>query len=935
MNRVYSYFLYLFIILNGIAGSAGSQQILTKSFDIRSEGSRPKFTRLFRDRDGLLWTGTDKGIFTFDGLAFSKINGSDSLNFGSVTAIYEDKSGTIWVGYESGKLITIVNDKLSPFLPMEGLPKAAISDFQEDVYGQLFFSTRGEGVYVYTNKRIYNFDHDDGLSDNFCYSMAHLPDGRMCVGTDEGINFIKFTKGIKNISKFTFEDGLPDDIVRTVAIDDRGKLWLGFQEAGIAQFDYKLNRLTPSGATSQWANGQVNKILPMQGELWITTEENGVWRLNRYGNLVQEELQDQKVDKPGDIVNDLENNIWISESIHLFRTAGSKLSLLQKIDTKRLSFIHCILSDHEGNLWFCPDNFLSKLSLTHDGKVKFDSYTFLNPQNPADVVTLYEDKYGFIWIGTLGEGVYRLNPKTGKTKQVTEKTNIEGSSILSITGDGDDIWIGGFNGVVKMTIASDGNSDNPQFTLDNKTAKGLSNDYVYSIFIDSKKRIWFGTDEHGAYVLDKDRMINLPVNGGAVHSFTEDREGRIWFTIPDAGIASYSHDSLSFFTTKNGLSDPSPSTIYCAKNGKLIIVHSNGFDVMDPSTHLILYHSTEENLADINSDLNSITESSDSTIWIGTERGILRYRPFSDMNITSPQLDFHGVYIFNDLVINGRSKFSSDENNLRFDYSGLWYSDPQRVNYSVMLEGYSTKWVNTKDHAITFAKLPPAKYTFRIRASLNSDFSNSKETSFTFIIEPPFWQRWWFRIALATLVIIIVIYIVKKRENRIRKIDLLQKQNIEFQFETLKNQVNPHFLFNSFNTLINVIETTPEMATEYVEKLSEFFRSIVSYREKSLISLKEELELVSNYIFIQKKRYGKSLELINDLKDEQIRGTTIPPLTLQLLAENAIKHNAVSKETPLKIEIFVSDNKIVVSNNINPKINKETSEGVGLQNIIS
>ena len=326
----------------------------------------------------------------------------------------------------------------------------------------------------------------------------------------------------------------------------------------------------------------------------------------------------------------------------------------------------------------------------------------------------------------------------------------------------------------------------------------------------------------------------------------------------------------------------------------------------------------------------------DCSIWIGTEKGIILYKPGSDTKRKQPSLVLRSVNVFLESVdFNKKHEFSADENNLRFDYDGLWYSDPQKVNYQFLLEGYSVKWENTKDHTVIFPKLTPGNYVFRIRASLNSNFIGGSEISYPFIINPYFWQQWWFRVLLATLLATVVLMIIRRRESRIRKIDRLQKEKIEFQFETLRSQVNPHFLFNSFNTLISVIENSPNLAVEYVERLSEFFRNIVNYREVNLITVQEEIQLLDNYIFIQKKRYGDNL-ILEILLDETTRKNKyVPPLTLQLLAENAIKHNAVSIESKLTITISAKKDKLEINNNINPKIGKESSTGMGLQNIIN
>ncbi len=155
----------------------------------------------------------------------------------------------------------------------------------------------------------------------------------------------------------------------------------------------------------------------------------------------------------------------------------------------------------------------------------------------------------------------------------------------------------------------------------------------------------------------------------------------------------------------------------------------------------------------------------------------------------------------------------------------------------------------------------------------------------------------------------------------------------EARLQALQARIRPHFLFNSFNTLITVIEKDPNLAVEYVENLSQFFRSIVSYKDVEVISLEEEIGLLENYIFIQSKRYGDSLKFINKVDLKIAPDGFIPPLTLQLLAENALKHNAISHESPLLLELFIKDGYLVMRNNINPKYHKEESTGIGLQNI--
>ncbi len=911
------------------------QQPVFKSFDIRSENNRPRILKLLTDHNGRIWVGTDNGIFTFDGINFTKIYSVDTSK-STISALFEDKSFSVWAGFSNGKIICIKNQSKIPFSPSEGFPKVAISAFNEDDAGRIYFSTKGEGIYYIENKHIYNINHDNGLSDDYCYDMIKFPDQRMCVATDAGLNFININNGKQTITKFGTAEGLPDDIVRTLNFDKNEILWIGFQDKGIARYDFKNNLLTTSNLKDIWKYGQVNDILRVDDLIYVATEDKGIIIIDSNGTLSELNLDNNRTIKSNNLLLDDENNVWIAESIHLYRTSGNKISFIPLVGKKELKFIHCITSDKQGNIWFSPDQNLGQISRLVDGKLNYKEYSILNKH--IDIVTLYVDPYGFIWIGTMGAGLYRFNPTNGNVRKITEKTNATNSSILSINGNGNIVWVAGFNSVMKFVIKDKGNSENAIIFLEPAFSKSkLLSDYVYSVFIDSKGRTWFGTDGSGVYYYDGINLKNIPVIENAVHSFTEDKKGRIWFSLADGGLQYLDNDEKVYkFQTKDGLSDPSPTSLLCTKTGNIIIVNANGFDVLNPETKNIIYHSSEENLADLNCDLNSIALSPDSNVWIGTERGIIQYRPTYEMQIQRPKIVLKSVSLFLEPIdFLKKNKFNSDENNLRFDFDGLWYIDPQRINYLFLLEGYSTKWESTKDHTITFPKLPPGKYTFHIKASLNNNFENIEEASYAFVIMAPIWQRWWFRILIAGIISLIILFIIKRRENRLRKFERLQKEKIEFQFETLKSQVNPHFLFNSFNTLISVIEETPKNAVEYVERLSEFFRNIITFRDKNLISVAEELKLLDTYIFIQKKRYGNNLRLEIKLDENTSKINCIAPLTLQLLAENAIKHNAISNESPLVITINSENSKLQISNNINLKIAKERSTGFGLQNIKS
>ncbi len=180
-------------------------------------------------------------------------------------------------------------------------------------------------------------------------------------------------------------------------------------------------------------------------------------------------------------------------------------------------------------------------------------------------------------------------------------------------------------------------------------------------------------------------------------------------------------------------------------------------------------------------------------------------------------------------------------------------------------------------------------------------------------------------------VIQVYLYYIKSHERELN-VEIGKKNRAQYQYQQLKRQLNPHFLFNSLNVLDYLIQTNPDKASDFVRKLSSVYRYLLSIEENSTVSIKEELEFVSLYFDLLKERFSDGLELTVDI-DKESSDSMIIPGGLQLLVENAVKHNIVSLETPLKIEIYARDGYITISNNLQPKINSLDRGGFGLNNI--
>jgi hypothetical protein len=176
------------------------------------------------------------------------------------------------------------------------------------------------------------------------------------------------------------------------------------------------------------------------------------------------------------------------------------------------------------------------------------------------------------------------------------------------------------------------------------------------------------------------------------------------------------------------------------------------------------------------------------------------------------------------------------------------------------------------------------------------------------------------------------IYFMQQLKLSVEEKELLKRESLMAQLNALKTQVNPHFLFNNLNTLCSIIPENPDQAVAFVQQLSKVYRHILEVKDEKSIPLKDEMAVLEAYAFLLKTRFGDNLEIDMQVDPKQMEDLIVP-LSLQLLMENAIKHNIVSQDRPLKIIVKIIDGSLVVSNNLQKKNQIIESTGIGLTNI--
>lgn len=188
----------------------------------------------------------------------------------------------------------------------------------------------------------------------------------------------------------------------------------------------------------------------------------------------------------------------------------------------------------------------------------------------------------------------------------------------------------------------------------------------------------------------------------------------------------------------------------------------------------------------------------------------------------------------------------------------------------------------------------------------------------------------WILFALVGFLIGALIFFYILWQETLKNEQKLREEKLVFQYETIKNQVNPHFLFNSLNTLSSLINGNAR-AEDFIHKLSSIYRYILENRNVDQVGLEEEIEFTKNYFSLQKIRDEDKVNL--EIQPMDMKKYRILPISLQLLLENALKHNSATHDHPLTITIYTEDNFIVVKNNLQKKLNIEGSPGTGLRNL--
>ncbi|MFN0032201.1 MAG: histidine kinase [Flavobacteriales bacterium] len=910
---------------------------------LRSHAQQPRWWRLdasqrntpaqlhclASDQRGYLWLAARGSLLRFDGQRQLTLPYPDSLQLATPTTMLLSDNQVI-IGFSNGVVLTtgMAAQQQKACIKVCNSP---VTCLLEPRPGTIIIATDGEGIFVSEqNSLVHHNSRTAGLADDYVHEMVMLA-GKLVLATDLGISLCTISNDNCRCNTIDTHKGLSDNLSLSLAAVDSLTVAVGMHNGTISLLHLTTGNVSLLEKFNALQSGPVQSLLRLGPDLLTRTEGGMVYVLPSCSdtNLQQFQLP-AEYGNPLHWLADAENNVVMVTGGHEVVLADFHLQYLTEHDEQSFANAQCLLADEQGNIWFANDKGIFRHA------VEFSKYQYLQTMysSPADedkIISMCMDKNGKLWFGTFGSGVGCIDITTGKVKKFTERDGLLNNNVLSMVAQDTTIWMATLGGVCSMRM-DDGK---PTFSPLEQSSE-LGNGYIYSVSIDRSGRLLLGTDGQGLVIYEHGKVMRLlekfPASGKAVVAMTMDDHGFTWYYSPDAGVYFTDGESIQQIDLENLGSSTEVYAMHAATGEEVALLTSNGIayvSYMNVTPRLV--HEQADMQADY---LNVITRDMQKNMWFATSTSMIRFNE----SITKPNLrpvtNLEQVFVNLQVTDTTVRSFKANQNHFTFHFTSIWWKSPQEAVYQYQLAGFENNWNTTTEHIANYPRLPPGTYTFTVRSSADGNWANAHTISYSFTIDTPLMQRTWF-IALALLVVVSIVYLLLRlRLRSISRRELLQRKLLQGQFETLRNQVNPHFLFNAFNTLVSIISKDKESAIDYVEKLSDYFRIVLEQRHKDTIALSEELELVRAFIFLQQKRFFENLMVNIELNDEVLQ-SRIPPMTLQLLVENAIKHNVISKTRPLQIIIRQTGDKIEICNNLQPKLSPETSTGIGLSNIRS
>lgn len=916
---------------------------------------------IFEDKKSNIWFGTyGGGVSKYDGRKFNNCSIKNGLPNADIRAILEDNDGSIWLGTYGGGIVKMSESvhnfhsagNIIQYTSKNGLINDKVECMMKDKDGSLWIGT-DSGLSKFNGKTFTNYTTKQGLPKNIIRCLMQDDKKNIWIGSEEG-GVSLFTpneqsKGDGVFTNFKKTNGLLHNIITCIIQDNAKNIWMGTAGGGVSKLTPAVTGSYDEGYFTDYSENDGlpdNEILCLTedktGNIWLGTG-SGLAKFN--GNTFTHHTSKEGL-KNADIryiLNDTKGNTWMaSYGDGLYCLQSNRTSFLHYIDKKGLpnNLLYSILQDKEGNLWIgSSGGGVTKFTINNSDKNNYSGYyTHFTEKDGLcnDIVyTIMQDKKNNIWFGT-DNGVSKYDGKS--FSNYTVKQGLSANIIWRIMEDNQsNLWFATYGGGLTMIKAGQNERPDKNKIYHFSTENGLASNTVFAIFQDKKNNFWFGTADGGISIYtpktledySKGYFTNLTVKNGLANDFVfsvlPDELGNLWFGTR-FGISKISNEALQKYW----------SDIPSLKNENVLFKNFN----------------YEDGFLGVGCNRNAICEDKNATIWIGANDRLTAFYPSSKLITTDtipPNIQISNVELFNEnipwpklidtensnaaitqskdtsiqlgngVVVNGfvfdnlskwyglpqNLSLAHNNNFLTFNFIGITLKGSKKVKYQYILEGLDDQWsaISNSTEA-PYGNLPPGKYTFKVKA-MNSDGYWSNTYDYVFRIRPPWWKTWWLRALLAIGTISLFYWFIKRRDGIKEKENKIALQMSELKLTALQSQMNPHFIFNSLNSIQNyILQQKAIDAARYLSKFSKLMRRILDQSFSNLIPLPEIIETLKMYLELESFRFNHKFtwEVSEDISIENCH-LKLPPLLIQPYVENAIIHGLMPKEGDKKLLI--------------------------------
>ena len=886
-----------------------AQQYFFKNYSVESGLPFVQVSYMYQQKNGYLWSGGYGGLCRFDGKSFQIFNPKIGLIDHNVNAIAEDDSSSIFVGTNKG-LSIIKNNAIKNYSKKDGLTNPYITSLCKGYHHSMYLGSI-KGLFIFSNgkiKRVKKLENDK-INCMYVSDSSYL-----FLGTDNGVILYGHNKFIRIDQK----NGLASNQINCITTQ-KNKLIIGTAK-GLSIYDFVSKKITNYFIENGLIDENITSVLNQNNEFIWVGSETGLLKFDGVQFSYYNIGPDNNSNLVRCLINDREDNIWVGTHSGLYRFKDNSFSTFDKINGPGNAFVYQIFRDKKSDLWICSDNNgIYKYSQGY-----FKRYGIADGLSSNSSQAGLEDKNGRILFGNSSEIKQFINDRFYNVPIIKA---LKGRYDVLFLGSNNTLWIGGNNGIASL-IWKNNKPESKFYPINFK-----SEFQVYGLCEDDDRNLYIGTQHAGLFKLKGDSMFNLNKKFGI------EQEDFLALTYLNGYLFSASLDGLLIINTKtnairritlnDGLNSELIYSLAFAENKNALWMGTNqGINklnlkkLFNENKIEIKSFGKQEGFAGIECNGNGIWEDTDGTLWFGTVSGIVKHEPFNLKNnkVQNSTL-IQTIKIFNeDTFLANKSVLPYNYNTLTFSYRGICLTNPTKVLYQKKLEGLDKEWSkpSTEDYS-KYANLTPGNYVFKVKSCNDEGVWDSNETKFYFTIAAPFYLTWWF-VLLVTAIIIAIVYTIFK----IRILSIAKQQRLEFnrkvemskiELKALRSQMNPHFIFNSLNSIQHYIfHSKTDEAIKYLSKFARLVRVILNNSDKPTVTVEEDLDALKLYLELEQMRFEEKFdyEVIIDASVDTDYDI-MPPMLMQPYVENAILHglNPSPKKGKLTIHLSSKNNFLI------------------------